>query len=100
MQDRGHHCRDRRDWSFVAGIELCRRPQSADLINTIIPRDSNEGDSNVGQTHPEKNKALVLEAFDTLFKKARAETFWFLSGMAHRGPGAPFLRYRDGQVQT
>jgi len=44
-------------------------------------------------TTPEQNKALVLEAFDTLFNKrdyAAAETFWsdrYIQHSAHIGPG-------------
>jgi len=45
------------------------------------------------KTTPEQNKALVLEAFDTLFNKrdyARAETFWspkYIQHSAHIEPG-------------
>ena len=48
------------------------------------------------QTTPEQNKALVLEAFDTLFNKrdyAAAERLWspnYIQHSAHIGPG------RDG----
>jgi predicted SnoaL-like aldol condensation-catalyzing enzyme len=48
------------------------------------------------ETIPEKNKALVLEAFDTLFNKrdyAAAERFWspnYIQHSAHIEPG------RDG----
>src|SRR6201993_3157174 len=51
---------------------------------------------NMTKTTPEQNKALVLEAFDTLFNKrdyARAETFWspkYIQHSAHLEPG------RDG----
>ena len=50
----------------------------------------------VAQTKEEKNKALVLEAFDTLFNKkdySKAETFWspkYVQHSAHIPPG------RDG----
>ena len=50
----------------------------------------------MAQTKEEKNKALVLEAFDTLFNKkdyARAERFWsprYVQHSAHIPPG------RDG----
>ena len=45
------------------------------------------------RTTPDQNKALVLEAFDTLFNKrdyARAETFWspkYIQHSAHIEPG-------------
>ncbi len=45
------------------------------------------------KTTPEQNKALVLEAFDTLFNKrdyATAETFWsdnYIQHSAHIAPG-------------
>jgi predicted SnoaL-like aldol condensation-catalyzing enzyme len=48
------------------------------------------------KTTPEQNKAIVLEAFDTLFNKrdyAAAETFWsdrYIQHSAHIAPG------RDG----
>src|ERR1700757_5385180 len=48
---------------------------------------------NMTKTTPEQNKALVLEAFDTLFNKrdyARAETFWspdYIQHSAHIAPG-------------
>ena len=47
----------------------------------------------MGQAQQEKNKALVLEAFDTLFNKrdyTRAETFWsskYIQHSAHIEPG-------------
>ena len=50
----------------------------------------------MSQTMPERNKALVLEAFDTLFKKGdyeAAERFWspsYIQHSAHIAPG------RDG----
>ena len=50
----------------------------------------------MSQSHIEKNKALVLEAFDTLFNKrdyARAERYWspdYIQHSAHIAPG------RDG----
>ena len=50
----------------------------------------------MSQTIQEKNKALVLEAFDTLFNKrdyAAAERFWspgYIQRSAHIAPG------RDG----
>jgi hypothetical protein len=52
--------------------------------------------SNVPKTTPEQNKALVMEAFDTLFKKrdyAAPERFWspdYIQHSDHIAPG------RDG----
>ena len=51
------------------------------------------------KTTPEQNKALVLEAFDTLFNKrdcTAAERFWspkYIQHSAHKAPG------RDGFVR-
>jgi len=67
------------------------------------------------QTTPEQNKALVLEAFDTLFNKrdyAAAERFWspgYIQHSAHIGPGRsglfdliksipPTLKYEAGTI--
>jgi predicted SnoaL-like aldol condensation-catalyzing enzyme len=69
----------------------------------------------MGQTIESKNKALVLEAFDTLFNKrdyAAAEKFWsprYIQHSAHIPPGRdglfnlvksipPTLRYESGTV--
>jgi len=69
----------------------------------------------VSQTIEEKNKALVLEAFDTLFNKrdyAAAERYWstgYVQHSAHIGPGRdglfnliksipPTLRYEPGRI--
>ncbi|MGB7154080.1 MAG: nuclear transport factor 2 family protein [Candidatus Acidiferrales bacterium] len=69
----------------------------------------------MGQTIESKNKALVLEAFDTLFNKrdyAAAEKFWsprYIQHSAHIPPGRdglfslvkgipPTLRYEAGTV--
>src|ERR1700751_5481140 len=47
----------------------------------------------MARTSPEQNKALVLEAFDTLFNRrdyAAAERFWsdrYIQHSAHIGPG-------------
>ena len=47
----------------------------------------------MSKTTPEQNKALVLEAFDTLFNKrdyTAAERFWspkYVQHSAHRAPG-------------
>jgi predicted SnoaL-like aldol condensation-catalyzing enzyme len=67
------------------------------------------------KTTPEQNKALVLEAFDTLFNKrdyAAAERFWspdYIQHSAHIEPGReglfnlikslpPTLRYEPGAI--
>ena len=56
-----------------------------------IPRQSQE--LNISKTTPEQNKAIVLEAFDTLFTKrdyAAAERFWspkYIQHSAHIAPG-------------
>jgi predicted SnoaL-like aldol condensation-catalyzing enzyme len=67
------------------------------------------------KTTPEQNKALVLEAFDTLFNKrdyATAERFWspeYIQHSAHIAPGReglfnlitslpPTLKYEPGTI--
>jgi predicted SnoaL-like aldol condensation-catalyzing enzyme len=67
------------------------------------------------RTTPEQNKAIVLEAFDTLFNKrdyAAAERFWspnYIQHSAHIGPGReglfdliksipPTLKYEPGTI--
>jgi predicted SnoaL-like aldol condensation-catalyzing enzyme len=69
----------------------------------------------MSQTQQEKNKALVLEAFDTLFNKrayAAAERYWsphYIQHSAHIGPGRdglfnliksipPTLKYEPGTI--
>ena len=69
----------------------------------------------MSQTQQEKNKALVLEAFDTLFNKrdyAAAERYWssrYLQHSAHIAPGRdglfdliksipPTLKYEPGTI--
>ena len=69
----------------------------------------------MSQTMESKNKALVLEAFDTLFNKrdyAAAERYWspnYIQHSAHIGPGReglfnliknlpPTLRYESGTI--
>jgi predicted SnoaL-like aldol condensation-catalyzing enzyme len=69
----------------------------------------------MSQTKQERNKALVLEAFDTLFNKrdyAAAERFWsprYIQHSAHIAPGreglfelvkaaSPTLKYEPGLV--
>jgi predicted SnoaL-like aldol condensation-catalyzing enzyme len=70
---------------------------------------------NMSQTSQEKNKALVLEAFETLFNKrdyVAAERFWspnYIQHSAHIAPGReglfhlikgipPTLRYEPGVI--
>jgi len=69
----------------------------------------------MSQTKQEKNKALVLEAFDTLFNKrdyTAAERYWsprYIQYSAHIGPGRdglfnliksipPTLKYEPGTI--
>jgi predicted SnoaL-like aldol condensation-catalyzing enzyme len=69
----------------------------------------------MSQTQQEKNKALVLEAFDTLFNKrdyAAAERYWsphYIQHSAHIAPGReglfnliksvpPSLKYEPGTI--
>jgi predicted SnoaL-like aldol condensation-catalyzing enzyme len=69
----------------------------------------------MSRTKEEKNKALVLEAFDTLFNKrdyAAAERYWsphYIQHSAHIGPGReglfnlikgipPTLKYESGTI--
>ena len=69
----------------------------------------------MSKTTPEQNKALVLEAFDTLFNKrdyATAERFWspeYIQHSAHIAPGRgglfnlikslpPTLKYEPGTI--
>ena len=50
------------------------------------------------KTGPEQNKALVLEAFDTLFNKrdyAAAERFWSDRYIQHSRTGPETLRYEN-----
>jgi len=71
----------------------------------------------MSQTIQEKNKALVLDAFDTLFNKrdyAAAEKYWspnYIQHSAHIEPGRdglfnliktspPSLRYEHGLIMT
>src|SRR6266853_6024045 len=69
----------------------------------------------ITKTTPEQNRALVMEAFDTLFNKrddAAAETFWspmYIQHSAHIEPGReglfnliksipPTLKYEPGMI--
>src|SRR4051795_12015357 len=77
------------------------------------PRSRNDEEIVMSQTMREKNKALVLEAFDTLFNKrdyAAAERYWspdYIQHSAHIAPGReglfnliksspPTLKYEPG----
>jgi predicted SnoaL-like aldol condensation-catalyzing enzyme len=57
------------------------------------PPADRDQETDMTKTTPEQNKALVLEAFDTLFNKrdyAAAERFWssrYIQHSAHIGPG-------------
>jgi predicted SnoaL-like aldol condensation-catalyzing enzyme len=69
----------------------------------------------ITKTKPEQNRAVVMEAFDTLFNKrdyAEAERFWspdYIQHSAHIGPGReglfnliksvpPTLKYEPGMI--
>jgi predicted SnoaL-like aldol condensation-catalyzing enzyme len=66
----------------------------------------------MNQTIGSKNKALVLEAFDTLFNKrdyVAAERYWYIQHSAHIAPGRdglfnlikcipPTLKYEPGTI--
>src|SRR5207237_9040828 len=75
------------------------------------------GESAMSQTKQERNKALVLEAFDTLFNKrdyVAAERYWsptYVQHSAHIAPGReglfelvkaapPTLKYEPGLVMA
>ena len=98
------------DSSYVNGAEL---------LWTAVPRRSNSQASlrgyGMSQSQTEKNKALVLEAFDTLFNQrdyAGAERYWspdYIQHSAHIEPGReglfnlikslpPTLRYEPGTI--
>src|SRR3979490_2837476 len=83
--------------------------------NTRAPRSRNDEEIVMSQTMQERNKALVLEAFDTLFNKRdyeTAERFWspnYIQHSAHIAPGreglfnliksmAPTLKYEPGTI--
>jgi predicted SnoaL-like aldol condensation-catalyzing enzyme len=84
---------------------------------TLIEQDGvlPERKKTMSQTQQEKNKALVLEAFDTLFNKrdyAAAERYWsphYIQHSAHIAPGRdglfnliksipPTLKYEPGTI--
>ena len=80
----------------------------------LEPSSAREGD-NMIKTTPEQNKALVLQAFDTLFNKRdykAAERYWssnYIQHSAHIAPGRdglfnlvksmpPTLKYEPGLI--
>ena len=88
--------------------------ESSAEIRATRNHDAN-AESEMSQTVEEKNKALVLEAFDTLFNKrdyAAAERYWsasYVQHSAHIAPGRdglfnlirsipPTLRYESGRI--
>jgi predicted SnoaL-like aldol condensation-catalyzing enzyme len=63
------------------------------VITIVNPSFSTAEETPMSKTSPEQNKALVLEAFDTLFNKRNyeaAERFWsskYIQHSAHIEPG-------------
>ena len=81
------------DWETVYAVgaaRLLRLPHGPPGRGLIRP---NPKETDMTKTTPEQNKALVLEAFDTLFNKrdyAAAERFWsdrYIQHSAHIAPG-------------
>src|ERR1700754_312011 len=85
------------------------------IRSTRAPRSRNGEEIVMSQTMQERNKALVLEAFDTLFNKRAyeaAERFWspdYIQHSAHIAPGReglfnliksipPTLKYEPGTI--
>src|SRR4051794_6470396 len=85
------------------------------MRNTPAPQSLNDEEIVMSQTKQERNKALVLEAFDTLFNKrdnVAAERFWspnYIQHSAHIAPGRaglfdliksmpPTLKYEPGMI--
>jgi predicted SnoaL-like aldol condensation-catalyzing enzyme len=88
------------------------------MFSVRTPRESDKSDKKeiaMAQNLSEKNKALVLEAFDTLFNKrdyTAAERYWsphYIQHSAHIAPGReglfnliksipPTLRYEPGTI--
>ena len=79
------------------------------------PQSPNDKEIVMSQTKQERNKALVLEAFDTLFNKrdySAAEPYWsptYIQHSAHIAPGRaglfnliksmpPTLKYEPGMI--
>src|SRR6266403_2566724 len=84
-------------------------------MNTPTQQPRKDEEIIMSQTIQEKNKALVLEAFDTLFNKrdyAAAEKYWspnYIQHSAHIAPGReglfnliksipPTLKYESGTI--
>src|ERR1700733_9554846 len=80
-----------------------------------LPEELKNGENKMARELEEKNKALVLRAFDTLFNKrdyAAAERFWspkYIQHSAHIAPGReglfelikgtpPTLKYEAGTI--
>src|SRR5712672_3367371 len=85
------------------------------IRSTRAPRSRNYEENVMSQTLQERNKALVLEAFDTLFNKRdyeAAERYWspvYIQHSAHIAPGRkgllslikalpPTLKYEPGVI--
>src|SRR5580704_9043487 len=82
-----------RRWRFGSNIDGRRQISARRArLKPTLPRGLSKEDE-VKQTIEEKNKAFVLEAFDTLFVKrdyAAAERFWapnYIQHSAHIPPG-------------
>src|ERR1700689_2723056 len=94
------------------GVSWCTADRDSERAKgMILPTRRNS----MNQTKEEKNKALVLEAFDTLFNKrdyAAAERYWsphYIQHSAHIAPGReglfnlikgipPTLKYEPGTI--
>src|SRR6202521_3879525 len=85
------------------------------MRNTPAPQSLNDEEIVMSQTTQERNKALVLEAFNTLFNKrdyATAQRYWspnYIQHSAHIAPGRgglfeliksmpPTLKYEPGVI--
>jgi predicted SnoaL-like aldol condensation-catalyzing enzyme len=85
------------------------------MRNTPAPHPLNDEEIVMSQTTQERNKAVVLEAFDTLFNKrdyVAAERYWsptYIQHSAHIAPGReglfnliksmpPTLKYEPGMI--
>src|SRR4026207_1641440 len=85
------------------------------MRNTPMPQSRHDEEIVMSQTTQERNKALVLEAFDTLFNKRDYEAalrYWspnYIQHSAHISPGReglfdlvkgipPTLKYEAGMI--
>src|ERR1700746_2904581 len=85
------------------------------MQNTSAPKPPNDEEIMMNQTTQERNKELVLKAFDTLFNKrdyVAAERYWspdYIQHSAHIAPGReglfnlikslpPTLKYEPGTI--